>query len=98
MKRQWPDFDGDAHDRHPARALGGWGGECRVVLRSGLRGEHVVDDPDRVLAQAISGATEAAAVAEEHGWRLGRIVDPFGHEWEIGRPVADWPAAPEASS
>ena len=25
------------------------------------------------------------------GWRLGRIVDPFGHEWEIGRPLGQWP-------
>jgi PhnB protein len=30
-------------------------------------------------------------MADEHGWRLGRIVDPFGHEWEIGRPLGDWP-------
>ena len=28
------------------------------------------------------------AVVEEHGWRLGRVVDPFGHHWEIGRPLA----------
>jgi PhnB protein len=33
----------------------------------------------------------AAFGADEHGWRLGRIIDPFGHEWEIGRPVAGWP-------
>jgi PhnB protein len=52
----------------------------------------VVDDPDRVLDQAVrAGATEAAPIAEEHGWRLGRIVDPFGHEWEIGRPLGAWP-------
>ena len=51
----------------------------------------VVDDPDRVLAQAVgAGAVEASPVAE-HGWRLGRIVDPFGHEWEIGRPLGAWP-------
>jgi PhnB protein len=47
----------------------------------------VVDDPARFQAQAVAaGATEASPVADEHGWRLGRIVDPFGHEWEIGRP------------
>lgn len=47
----------------------------------------VVDDPDAVLARAVTaGATETAAVGDEHGWRVGRIVDPFGHEWEIGRP------------
>lgn len=52
----------------------------------------VVDDPGSALAQAIdAGAREISAVTDEHGWRLGRIVDPFGHEWEIGRPLGDWP-------
>jgi PhnB protein len=27
------------------------------------------------------------AVEEAYGWRLGRLVDPFGHHWEIGRPL-----------
>ena len=26
-----------------------------------------------------------AAVAAGHGWRIGRIVDPFGHHWEVAR-------------
>jgi PhnB protein len=52
----------------------------------------VVDDPDAVVEQAVkAGATETTAVNEEHGWRLGRIVDPFGHEWEIGKPARPWP-------
>jgi len=52
----------------------------------------VVGDPGRVVAQAVAaGATETAPVRDEHGWRLGRIVDPFGHEWEIGRPLGAWP-------
>lgn len=47
-----------------------------------------VDDPDTVFAQAIAaGATEVAAVSEGNGWRSGRIVDPFGHHWEIGKPL-----------
>jgi PhnB protein len=54
----------------------------------------VVEDPDQVVRQAIAaGATEASPVGDEHGWRLGRIVDPFGHEWEIGKPVGGWPPA-----
>jgi PhnB protein len=54
----------------------------------------VVDDPDQVVGQAVAaGAIETSAVSDEHGWRLGRIVDPFGHEWEIGRPLGDWPPA-----
>ena len=49
----------------------------------------VVNDPERVVWQAVAaGATETSPVGDEHGWRLGRIVDPFGHEWEIGRPLA----------
>ena len=53
-----------------------------------------VDDPDAVAARALAaGATERAPVADEHGWRLGRIADPSGHEWEIGRPLGDWPPA-----
>jgi PhnB protein len=52
----------------------------------------VVDDPDAVVKQAVSaGASEASPVGDEHGWRLGRIVDPFGHEWEIGKPLGPWP-------
>ncbi len=52
----------------------------------------IVDDPSAVLQQAVrAGAQNLAAANDEHGWRLGRIVDPFGHEWEIGRPLAEWP-------
>jgi PhnB protein len=47
----------------------------------------VVEDPDAVAASAVAaGATATSPVCQEHGWRVGRIVDPFGHEWEIGRP------------
>ena len=47
----------------------------------------VVDDPDGFVARAVgAGATSLAPVAEEHGWLLGRVRDPFGHEWEIGTP------------
>jgi PhnB protein len=52
----------------------------------------VVEDPDRVLAQAtLAGAHESSPVGDEHGWRLGRIIDPFGHEWEVGKPLGRWP-------
>lgn len=54
----------------------------------------VVDDPDAVQRTAVdAGATETSPVGDEHGWRLGRVVDPFGHEWEIGRPLGAWPPA-----
>jgi PhnB protein len=52
----------------------------------------VVEDPDSILRRAVdAGATETSPVGDEHGWRLGRIVDPFGHEWEIGVPLGPWP-------
>jgi PhnB protein len=46
----------------------------------------IVEDPAAVCAQAVAaGATQVVPVADEHGWRLGRILDPFGHHWEIAR-------------
>src|SRR5450755_3182779 len=47
-----------------------------------------IDDPDAVFEQAIAaGATEVGAVSEDHGWLIGRVADPFGHHWEIGKPL-----------
>ena len=48
-----------------------------------------VDDPDAVAAQAIAaGARELFAVADQpYGMRQGRVVDPFGHHWLIGRKL-----------
>jgi len=63
--------------RHSPLSAGGATG--RVLL--------VVEDPDAVVARAVrAGARLTSPVADEHGWRLGRVVDPFGHEWEIGAP------------
>lgn len=47
-----------------------------------------VADPDAMFARALAaGAREITAVEENYGWRLGRVVDPFGHHWEIGHPL-----------
>src|SRR5882672_10112867 len=44
----------------------------------------IVEDPAAVCARAVAaGATEVVPVADVHGWRLGRVVDPCGHHWEI---------------
>ena len=60
------------------------GGTVRMVM--------VVEDPDAAFQRAVSaGATVVWPVSNEYGWRLGRVVDPFGHHWEIGKPM------PEAS-
>lgn len=56
------------------------GGTVRMVLS--------VADPDSLFARALSaGAREVWPVTEAHGWRTGRLEDPFGHHWEIGREV-----------
>jgi len=50
----------------------------------------IVGDPDAVFERAVkAGATVVWPVEDkEYGWRVGRIVDPFGHHWEIGKPLA----------
>ena len=45
-------------------------------------------NPQAVARAVAAGASEVYPVASRHGWRLGRIVDPYGHHWEIGRPPA----------
>jgi PhnB protein len=65
-------------DEPGAESLGG--GSIRMIL--------TVADPDTVFARALAaGAAEVFPVSEEHGWRLGRLVDPFGLHWEIGHPL-----------
>ena len=67
------------HANSKAEPVGG--GTVRMIL--------TVADPDALFARALkAGASEVFPVGEEHGWRLGRVVDPFGLHWEIGRPVA----------
>lgn len=45
-------------------------------------------DPDSIFEKALqAGATEIFPVGEGHGWRLGRLADPFGMHWEIGYPL-----------
>jgi PhnB protein len=54
--------------------------------RSPVRMILTVDDPDGVFARAVAaGARQVAPVHEDHGWRVGRFVDPSGHHWEVGR-------------
>ena len=49
----------------------------------------IVANPDALFARALkAGASEVFPVGEEHGWRLGRLIDPFGLHWEIGHPLA----------
>lgn len=57
------------------------GSTTRMVLTT--------DDPDAAFARAVAaGATVVHVMANDYGWRLGRVVDPYGHHWEIGKPLA----------
>jgi PhnB protein len=78
----WVADESPPHQNFSPESLGG--ATVRMLL--------IVDDPDAAMARAVSaGATEIYPAAEAHGWRLGRIEDPFGHHWEIGKPLGDWP-------
>lgn len=79
----WVATAGPDSERLVPRAIGG-----RATSRMLL----VVEDPDAVFARALAAGGEAkSAVDDEHGWRVGRMIDPFGHEWEIGAPLGPWP-------
>ena len=74
----WVAEESPEHKNFSPESLGGC--SVRMLL--------IVEDPAAVCAQAIrAGATGVVPVSDAHGWRLGRIVDPFGHHWEIGRPL-----------
>ena len=75
----WLSDESPEHHNHSPESLGGI--TTRIIF--------TVTDPDAVFARAIAaGAKEVYPVGEEHGWRIGRVLDPFGHHWEIGRPLA----------
>jgi PhnB protein len=68
----------------PDASPGAGEGSVRMIL--------TVQDPESVFRQAVTaGATEIVPVADAHGWRIGRLADPFGHHWEVGRPLRDAP-------
>ena len=74
----WLSDESPEHQNFSPETLGGI--TVRIIM--------TVADPDAVFARAIkAGAKEVYPVGDEHGWRIGRVVDPFGHHWEIGRPL-----------
>jgi len=78
----WVADESPEHFNFSPETIGG--GTVRMLL--------IVDDPDAAIERAVAaGATIVRPAADEHGWRLGRIEDPFGHHWEIGRPLRPWP-------
>ena len=76
----WLSDESPEHGNFSPETLGG--GTVRMIL--------TVPDPDAVFAQAVAaGAQTVSAVEDVYGWRVGRVVDPFGHHWEIGHPLAE---------
>jgi PhnB protein len=76
----WLSDESPEHGNFSPETLGG--GTVRMIL--------TVPDPDAVFAQALAaGAQSVVAVEDAYGWRVGRVVDPFGHHWEIGHPLAE---------
>jgi len=75
----WMGDESPEHGNFSPQSLNG--SSVRIIL--------TVADPDSVFTRAVAaGASQVFPVGEEYGWRLGRVVDPFGHHWEIGRPLA----------
>jgi PhnB protein len=69
--------------------------EASNLSPSSLQGTSVrinliVDDPDAVAIRAIqAGAREVFPVDDQpYGLRQGRLADPEGHHWLIGKPLA----------
>ena len=78
----WVEDESPAHGNFSPQTAGG--ATARFLL--------IVSDPIEVVARALRhGATEISPVGEEHGWLLGRIDDPFGHRWEVAKPLVPWP-------
>lgn len=75
----WLSDESPEHFNFSPESLGGI--TTRIVL--------TVADPDAMFERAVkAGAKEVYPMTDEHEWRVGRVVDPFGHHWEIGRPLS----------
>ncbi|HEX6061885.1 MAG TPA: VOC family protein [Candidatus Limnocylindria bacterium] len=61
----------------------------QTLSGTSVRLNLVVQDPDAVAARATAaGATVVFPIADQpYGMRQGRVADPFGHHWLIGRPL-----------
>jgi PhnB protein len=75
----WVADESPEHLNFSPETLGG--GTVRMVM--------VVEDPDAAFNQAVAvGAKIVNPVADQYGWRVGRVLDPFGHHWEIGKQLS----------
>ena len=78
----WVADESPQHGNYSPESVGG--STTRMLL--------IVDEPQAAIDRAVAaGATLVYPAASEHGWLLGRVQDPFGHHWEIGKPLIPWP-------
>jgi PhnB protein len=74
----WVSDESPEHKNFSPETLGG--GTVRLLL--------IVADPDAAFQRAVTaGATVVSPVDNQHGWRVGRVVDPYGHHWEIAKEL-----------
>ena len=75
----WLADESPTHSNFSPESLGG--ATVRMVL--------VVEDPDPVFRRAVGAGAAVVSEVTDHpyGWRIGRVLDPFGHHWEIGKPL-----------
>jgi PhnB protein len=76
----WVADESPEHKNFSPETLGG--ATTRMIL--------TVENPDASFERAIAAGAKAVRPVkdQEYGWRVGRVVDPFGHHWEIGKPLA----------
>jgi PhnB protein len=76
----WLADESPEHQNYSPESLGG--STLRIIL--------VVADPDSVFSRAVNAGAKVVWPVEDqpYGWRVGRVVDPFGHHWEIGKPLS----------
>ena len=72
------------------------GGTCKSpesLGGTGVRITLLVDDADGIVERAVAAGARVSMPVQDMFWggRYGKIVDPFGHEWEIGRSLGVWP-------
>ena len=74
----WVSEETEESQEWSSQPLGG--NSLRIIL--------TVADPDALFARALAaGAKQIFPVSEGHGWRIGRLADPFGLHWELGHPL-----------
>jgi len=74
----WVSIEGAEGEGKPAIPLGG--DNVKMIL--------ITREPEGLFEQALKAdATEVFPVGEDHGWKLGRLADPYGMHWEIGCPL-----------